>query len=98
MVTIRPLRKSDLPAYGALCNYCFGGMTADSTAAYMNWVGRSLAHSWGAFEDGRICAGMWYYPYQMRVGDRHLPWGGSGRDGGGESRRGAGAQADAQGP
>ena len=74
-------------------------MTPDATAQYMNWVGRSLAHTWGAFEQDRLCAGMWYYPYRMRVGDRFLPMGGVAAVAtAAESRNaGAGAQADAQG-
>lgn len=68
---IRRLTKRDLPAYGSLCQYAFG-MTADYTRTYERWVGHFLRHAWGAFDGRDLAAGLWSYPYQMRVGDRWL--------------------------
>ncbi len=74
-MNLRRLTRRDLPAYGSLCQYAFG-MTADYTRTYERWVGHFLRHAWGAFEGGSLSAGMWSYPYTMRVGDRWLPMGG----------------------
>ncbi len=75
-MTIRQMRASDLPHYGELCRYCFTGMLVQGPHQYMTWVGKHIAHTWAAFEGRTMLAGMWYYPYEMRVGDDFLPMGG----------------------
>ena len=74
---IRPMKKSDLEAYGELCRYCFRDIeTVEQRDRYMSIVGDHLNHTWGAFEQGVLQSGLWYYPYEMRVGNSYLPMGG----------------------
>jgi len=75
MIKIRQLQRADLEAYGELCRYCFD-MPPEYVPFYTAWVGNSLSHTWGAFSDGRLGAAMWYYPFEMRVGDTFVPMGG----------------------
>ncbi|MBI3872595.1 MAG: GNAT family N-acetyltransferase [candidate division Zixibacteria bacterium] len=75
MITIRPMRRADMDDYMALCRYCFW-MTPEGSAVYGEWVRNFLDHAWVAVDQSRLCAGLWYYPYQMRVGDSYLPMGG----------------------
>ena len=75
MIQIRALQRADMEAYGELCRYAFS-MTPETTSMYTDWVSRFIGRAWGAFEGGRLCAGLWYYPYEMRVGDRFIPMGG----------------------
>lgn len=74
-MTIRPLHAEDLPAYGDICRYAFA-MGKDYTEFYQRWVGRNLPCTRGAFDRDRLLAGMWYYPYLMRVGAHWVPSGG----------------------
>lgn len=74
---VRPMRKTDLGAYGELCRYCFlDTQAADDAVRYMTIVGEHIGHTWGAFDHGTMLAGLWYYPYKMRVGQGHVPAGG----------------------
>jgi predicted acetyltransferase len=74
---IRTMKKSDLGAYGDLCRYCFRDFdTLQSIDRYMSIVVEQLGHSWGAFKDGKLHAGLWYQPFEMRVGESFLPMGG----------------------
>lgn len=72
---IRTLRQSDLSDYGHLVHFAFGAPPARAEK-YAKWVGQSLPHTLGAFDQSRMLAGMWYYPYEMRVGEDILPAGG----------------------
>ncbi|MEW5875411.1 MAG: GNAT family N-acetyltransferase [Candidatus Zixiibacteriota bacterium] len=74
-MTIRVLRKEDLAAYGAICRYAFA-MSESYTDVYTKWVQRQLKYTRGAFDGNRLVAGMWYYPYQMRVGTELIGTGG----------------------
>jgi len=74
---IRTMTKKDLTAYGDLCRYCFRDFdTPQATGRYMSIVAGQLEHSWGAFKDGMLHAGLWYQPFEMRVGGSFLPMGG----------------------
>jgi len=74
---IRPMRKSNLEAYGQLNRYCFRDIDAPQQVdRYMSIVGEHLEHTWGAFKNGILHAGLWYHPYEMLVGDSFLPMGG----------------------
>ncbi|MEW5702753.1 MAG: GNAT family N-acetyltransferase [Candidatus Zixiibacteriota bacterium] len=75
MIAIRSLQRADLEAYGELCRYCFD-MPPEYVPFYTSWVSHHLAHTWGAFEQNRLCTGLWYYPYEMRVGEGFVPMGG----------------------
>lgn len=75
-MTIRPMRANDLPQYGELCRYCFTSVLVFGPHQYMTWVGKFLQHSWAAFDGRTMQAGMWYYPYEMRIGEQYLPMGG----------------------
>lgn len=76
MLTIRHLKsKSDLDAYMELCVYCFS-MPRDYTSVYASFVGQHLEYTWGAFDNDRLVASMWYIPYEMNVGGAYIPMGG----------------------
>lgn len=75
-MTIRQMRAGDLPHYGELCRYCFTGLLVQGPHQYMTWVGKQVGHTWAAFDGNTMLAGMWYYPYDMRVGDDSIPMGG----------------------
>ena len=75
-MTVRPMRTNDLPLYGELCRYCFTGVMKAGPHRYMAWVGKHIAHTWGVFDGRTMQAGMWYHPFEMRVGDRYIPMGG----------------------
>lgn len=75
-MTIRQMRSADLPHYGELCRYCFTSMLAHGPHQYMTWVGKHIDYTWAAFDGHTMLAGMWYYPYDMCVGDAFLPMGG----------------------
>ena len=75
VLDIRHLRKTDLPAYGQLMQYAFNGSN-NLRDRYVDFVGHFLASTFGVFEGKRLMAGMWYYPFDMRVGADVLPMGG----------------------
>lgn len=72
---IRHLHKSDVPGYGQLVRHAFGGPRA-GLDMYENFVCRYLDSTFGVFDGKRLLAGMWYYPFDMRVGTDILPMGG----------------------
>lgn len=76
MITFRHLKsRSDLDDYMDLCVYCFS-MPRDYTAFYSAFVEPHLDRTWGAFDNGRLVASMWYIPYEMNVGGAFVPMGG----------------------
>lgn len=76
MLTIRHLHsKADLDAYMELCVYCFS-MPRDYRQVYGAFVEPHIDHSWGAFDNGRLIAAMWYIPFDMNVGKTYMPMGG----------------------
>lgn len=75
-MTIRQMRSGDLPHYGELCRYCFTSILTQGPHQYMTWVGKHIDYTWAAFDERTMLAGMWYYPYEMRVGDAFIPMGG----------------------
>jgi len=74
-VVIRHLTKSDISAYGQLVLHAFNG-SRDGLDRYEKFVCRYLNSTFGAFDGKRLLAGMWVYPFQMRVGDRDMSMGG----------------------
>ncbi len=74
-MNIRSLRKSDLSDYAHLVHYAFGA-PPPRAERYAQFVAKYLQYSLGAFDGSRMLAGMWYYPYNMRVGEDMLPMGG----------------------
>jgi len=71
---LRKMTKNDLPQYRELHRHAFG-MTAEHTAVY----GRSKKeydHAFGVFDGKKLAAGMFYYPFEMRVSAGYLPMGG----------------------
>jgi len=71
---IRQLTTKDRPQYRELCRYCFG-MSAEHASMYVAHK-KEYDQAFGAFEGRKLAAGLWYYPYKMRVGEKYLPMAG----------------------
>jgi len=75
MIRIRSMQRRDLPAYGRLVHYCFG-LSEDYRHKYIDFMSKHLDTAWCASDGDTLAAGMWCYPFRMRVGEQFVPMSG----------------------
>jgi len=74
MMKFRRMTGKDRPQYDDLCRHAFG-MSREQTETFLDWVWRHN-YTFGAFDGTKLAAGMWYNPFDMRVGEGYVPMAG----------------------
>lgn len=70
----RRMTRKDRAQYDDLCRHAFG-MSTEHTRRFLDWVWQHN-YTFGAFDGAKLAAGMWYNPFEMRVGEGDIPMGG----------------------
>lgn len=71
---IRRMTKKDRKQYDDLCRHAFG-MSVEQSGTFLDLVWRSN-RIFGAFDGTKLAAGLWYYAFEMRVGEGYIPMAG----------------------
>jgi len=71
---IRKLVAKDRSQYQDLCRFAFG-FNEERSRRYVTHK-KEYDNAFGAFDGKKLAAGMWYYPFDMRVGDKYIPMAG----------------------